>query len=115
MNRATCLGLCALASVILSYGTAFGQEPPPAVGAAVQPWTGPITPVLQQAAADYSVPYELLVVLGKVGSAFENRGDAPTVEGGYGVMALRDNPWGGDSLALASKLTGADMAQLKTD
>ena len=66
----------------------------------------PLMPVFEQAAAEYEIPVELLLVLGEMGSGFEDRGATPTLERGYGVMALRENAWGGDSLALAASLTG---------
>src|SRR4051812_43601629 len=67
-------------------------------------WANPLGPVIQQASADYNVPAELLIALGWYGSNFEDRGGVPTVEGGYGVLALRDNILGGDSLPLAASL-----------
>ncbi len=78
-------------------------------------WDAPLSPALAAAAAKYRVPLDLLLVLGRMGSGFENRGAAPTIERGYGVMALRRNQTGGDSLDLAAALTGIDSEQLKTD
>lgn len=79
------------------------------------PWAEPLGPILEQAAATYNVPRALLVTLGYMGSAFENRGDQPTIEYGYGVMALRENAWGGDSLALAARLLNASPDAVRTD
>ena len=39
-------------------------------------------PMFESAAAKYSVPLPLLLTLGYYGSAFENRGSAPTIVGG---------------------------------
>ncbi len=78
-------------------------------------WSQPLTPAFQQAAVDYDVPAELLLTLGKLGSAFLNRGAAPTIEDGYGVMALRGGDLGGDSLAQAADLLGLSTDQLKID
>ena len=78
-------------------------------------WQQPLMPVFEEAAAGYNVPLDLLLTLAKMGSAFENRGDARTIEGGYGLMALRDNDLGGDSLKLASELTGLPREQLIAD
>ena len=75
----------------------------------------PLGPVFAAAAVEYRVPLELLLVLGQIGSGFEDRGAVPTVEWGYGVMALRRNKMGGDSLDLAAALTGIDSEDLKTD
>ncbi len=75
----------------------------------------PLGPVFEAAAATYNVPQDLLLVLGEMGSRFENRGTEPTIEGGYGIMGLRANAMGGDSLSLASNLTGTDAEQLKVD
>ena len=40
---------------------------------------------------------------------------APTIEGGYGLMALRANAWGGDSLRLAARLLGREPQSLIAD
>ncbi|MBI4582277.1 MAG: N-acetylmuramoyl-L-alanine amidase, partial [Planctomycetes bacterium] len=79
------------------------------------PWAAPLGPVFDSAAATYNVPRELLMTLGFLGSAFENRGDQPTIEYGYGVMALRQNAWGGDSLTVAAQLLHTTSETVKTD
>ncbi len=79
------------------------------------PLNAPLNPIFEAAAKTYHVPVEMLLTLGYFGSAFENRGDAPTIEGGYGIMALRDNILGGDSLSVGSSLTGVSADKLKTD
>ena len=78
-------------------------------------FAAPLNPVLDSAAAAYHVPRELLVTLGYLGSGFENRGDQPTIEYGYGVMALRQNNWGGDSLTVAAGLLNTTGEALKSD
>jgi N-acetyl-anhydromuramyl-L-alanine amidase AmpD len=78
-------------------------------------WQLPLTPAFQEAAAAYEVPLDLLLTLGKIGSGLENRGQDATIEGGYGVMALRDNELGGKSLELAAQLTGVSAEQLVTN
>lgn len=78
-------------------------------------WQAPLAPVFEQAGAVYSVPVDLLVTLAKVGSGFENRGAASTIEGGYGLMALRDNDLGGDSLATAAGFLGVSNDELIAD
>jgi N-acetyl-anhydromuramyl-L-alanine amidase AmpD len=87
----------------------------PATLKAAPDWQQPLNPAFQAAAAAYEVPVDLLVTLGKVGSGIENRGSVATIEGGYGVMALRDNETGGESLDLAAQLTGATRKQLISD
>lgn len=88
----------------------FGlSSPPPPT------WTQPLQPMFQASATKYNVPVELLLTLGFFGSGFENRGDAATIEGGYGVMALRQNSQGGDSLSLGARLTSMPEDTLKTD
>ena len=77
--------------------------------------SNPLMPVFEQAAADYRVPLPLLLVLAQMGSGFEDRGGAATIEGGYGLMALRDNAWGGDSLPAAARILQSDPQTLKTD
>ncbi len=83
--------------------------------AGTDPWTTPLLPVFQSAAKKYNVPLPLLLTLAYYGSSFENRGGAPTIEGGYGVMALRDNTLGGTSLTDGAVLIGSDATTLKTD
>lgn len=87
---------------------------PEALKAAVE-WQQPLTPVFKQASETYNVPVDLLVTLAKLGSGIENRGKQKTIEGGYGLMALRQNDLGGDSLALAAQLTGLTTDQLTAD
>ncbi len=79
------------------------------------PWPEPLGPIFTEAAARYNVPRELLLTLAWLGSGFENRGDQPTIELGYGVMALRDNPWGGDSLPRAAALLQTPADSLKAN
>ncbi len=70
-----------------------------------EPWTGPLMPIFEKAAKAHDIPLPLLLTLANFGSAFENRGDAPTIETGYGVMALRENA------VLNSLAEGADLAK----
>ncbi len=79
------------------------------------PWSFPLMPSFKTAAKKYKIPLPLLLTLGYFGSAFENRGDTPTIEGGYGVMALRENILGGNSLQLGAKFTGVSPEALKID
>ncbi len=74
-----------------------------------------LNPIFKAAAKKYNVPLDLLLTLGWFGSNFENRGDAPTIEGGYGIMALRDNILGSDTLVLGASLVGASPETTKTD
>lgn len=78
-------------------------------------WDVPLGPIFDTAASQYNVPRELLLSLAYLGSAFENRGDQPTLEYGYGVTALRENTWSGRSLALAAELLGTPADSLKID
>ena len=80
-----------------------------------KPWSRPLMPVLQAAARKYDVPVALLLALGYFGSNFENRGGAPTIEGGYGVMALRDNWHGAKSLVHGATKTASTAHILKID
>ncbi|GEM_PF-948169 len=82
----------------------------------VEQWTEALMPAFERAAQKHNVPLPLLLTLAYFGSAFENRGDAPTVEGGVGVMALRDNNFmGADSLGEAANLTKVPKGHLKTN
>lgn len=76
----------------------------------------------QAAAEEYRVPKELLLAMGYVNSHWEmpppetsayQKGD-PHGWGGYGIMALVQNP-ATDTLGNAAKLTGLSEDQLKTD
>ncbi len=109
--------LLVAASAAFAGNDTMAVEPYTFTGAdfQAQPWASPLTPMFESAAAQYNVPIPLLLTLGYYGSAFENRGAAPTVEGGYGVMALRKNVLGADSLGLGASLTGDSEDALKTD
>jgi len=73
-------------------------------------------PDFERAAAKHDVPLPLLLTLGYFGSHFENRGDAPTIEGGYGVMALRaNNVWHSDSLGEGAGLTKVPKERIIVD
>ncbi|HSW45847.1 MAG TPA: N-acetylmuramoyl-L-alanine amidase [Phycisphaerae bacterium] len=72
-------------------------------------------PVFERAAAEYQVPLPVLLVLARLGSGFEDRGAEPTIEGGYGLMALRDNAWEGDSLPAAARILQVEPETLKKD
>lgn len=78
-------------------------------------WTAPLMPIFDSAAKEYNVPLPLLLTLGYFGSAFENRYGAPTIEGGYGVMALRDNKTGGNSLIAGASLMSTSTETLQID
>ena len=78
-------------------------------------WTTPLMPIFDSAAKKYNVPLPLLLTLGYFGSAFENRYGAPTIEGGYGVMALRDNKTGGNSLIAGASLMSSSTESLQLD
>ena len=106
----------ALLAALLVCGIAQADtgERPPAFSN-VHPWGYDLMPVFEEASATYNVPLPLLLALGHFGSAFENRGDARTIENGYGVMALRKNDMGGTSLAEAAALTGVSEEDLKVN
>ena len=81
-----------------------------------EPLSHDLMPAFIKAADRHDVPLPLLLTLGYFGSHFENRGDAPTIEGGYGIMALRSyNMWKSDSLGEGARFTKADPERLKTD
>ncbi|HET6454427.1 MAG TPA: family 10 glycosylhydrolase [Armatimonadota bacterium] len=110
--------LCVSLILMLAFGLAVADTPVEEGGdhldlttMATQPggpWNQPLMPMFEEAAARHDVPLALLITLGYFGSAFENRGDAPTIEGGFGVMALRGRNWmGADSLG-----EGADLIKM---
>ena len=105
-----------LITAFIATGCAYALEEAglPAATNTIE-WGYNLVPVFEQASVKYQVPLPLLLVLGYYGSNFENRGNAPTIEGGYGVMALRQNVYGGNSLAEAAALTGVSEDDLKVD
>lgn len=82
-------------------------------------FSSPLMPVFEAAAAKYNVPLPLLVTLGYFGCGFENRRDVPNIDGGYGVMGLRqkssDYGVGANAVGLAAELTGVDEETIKSD
>ncbi len=110
--------LASVSSVIAAFDPSELNEPANLIAQAItgtDPWTVPLMPVFQSAAKKYNVPLTLLLTLGYYGSTFENRGGAPTIEGGYGVMALRDNTIGGTSLNAGAALISSTAETLKVD
>ena len=108
--------LVALPAAVIAQ-PAVGDGDPPAFTQAVAPhqkWAESLMPMFKAAAAKHDVPLPLLLALGYFGSAFENRADVPTIENGFGVMALREkNFWKSDTLGEAEGLTRVPRAQLK--
>ncbi len=106
------LAICCTSAVA---GPIPGSAEPFVEGRANPTWAQPLATEFIKAARDYSVPVELLLTLAFFGSNFENRGAAPTIEMGYGLMALRQGAISSESLAEAAALTGLDTTVLKTD
>lgn len=105
--------LLVILALVFASGIALADEGEgqlPVAAANVQPWTYQLGPIFESASTTYQVPLPLLLALAHFGSAFENRGDAPTIESGYGVMALRQNSFGGTSLAEAAALLTLEAA-----
>jgi N-acetyl-anhydromuramyl-L-alanine amidase AmpD len=122
MGRMLKFAVTCLVLLVVVNGLAFGEGTlarfgpgQPSVQLDVAPNSTQLGPAFAKAANQYNVPLPLLLTLGYMGSGFEYRGDAPTVEGGYGVMALRDNILGADSLSLASPLTKIDKRAIILD
>ncbi len=127
-QKSPSLGIVAALVLFASSGFAWAQVPGQAIEdfkASLDPqvfeaggygaWSTQLNPIFDNAAATYNVPRELLVALGYLGSGFENRGSQPTIEDGYGVMALRQNKWGGDSLTVAAGLINSTPEAVKSD
>ena len=117
MSLQRSLPFLAILLLLLACGMAFADVGEPTAEfptpAEAQPWGYQLGPIFQSASAKYHVPLPLLLALAYTGSAFENRGGAPTIESGYGVMALRKNAYGGTSLADAAKLISVSEEDLK--
>ncbi len=124
-NKKLLMGLLVISVLLASMTAVFGFEGrtlakynsdlDAKLASDAKPWDKPLMPAFMAASKEYRVPLPLLLTLAYFGSAFENRGGAPTIEGGYGVMALRDNVLGGESLALGSSLTAAGTETLRCD
>jgi N-acetyl-anhydromuramyl-L-alanine amidase AmpD len=66
------------------------------------------------AAREFGVPRDLLVAIAWTESHLDDRGGAPSVDGGYGLMHLVDNPTD-DTLARARALLGVRGSELRSD
>jgi hypothetical protein len=112
------LGLALLAAMSCAFaeaGKTLAREPGDPNAAKPLPMNAPLNPIFKAAAKKYNIPLDLLLTLGWFGSNFENLGTAPTIEGGYGIMALRDNILGSDTLVLGASLIGQPVETVKTD
>lgn len=117
-----CTFVCVL---MLACSLCLAQSPPDAgnepalsgwAAASGGHWNQQLMPLFQEAAAKHNVPLPLLLTLGYLGSGFENRGDAPTIENGYGPMALREkNFWKSDSLGEAASMMKVSRVAIKTN
>jgi hypothetical protein len=68
----------------------------------------------RSAAREFGVPRDLLVAIAWTETHLDDRHGAPSVDGGYGLMHLVDNP-ADDTLARARALLGVPEAKLRTD
>ena len=112
------IALVCLALVMGSGAAAmpdYGLDESELIDGAPPPWSEPLMPAFVQASEDFHVPLDLLLALAYFGSNFENRAFAPTIEKGFGLMALRINGLSSESLAEAKSLTGATENELKLD
>ncbi|HET7035319.1 MAG TPA: N-acetylmuramoyl-L-alanine amidase [Thermomicrobiaceae bacterium] len=75
---------------------------------------GPLNAAFQQAAARFDVPRDLLVAIAYAETHFDAHGGQPSVDNGYGLMHLVDNP-SVHTLAQAATLLGSPAEQLKSD
>ncbi len=107
--------LAAMSCAFAEVGGTLARVPGDPSVAKPLPMGTQLNPIFKAAAKKYNVPLDLLLTLGWFGSNFENRGDAPTIEGGYGIMALRDNILGSDTLVLGASLIGESAETVKTD
>ncbi|HSW45504.1 MAG TPA: immunoglobulin domain-containing protein, partial [Phycisphaerae bacterium] len=78
-------------------------------------WKKPLKPAFQRAAVTYKVPVDLMLVLADQGSGLNNRGSAPSIDNGFGVMGLKDNQWSNSLAAAAALLKVADVELLKVN
>ncbi len=66
------------------------------------------------AAAEFRVPKPLIEALAWVESRWSDHGGQPSIENGYGVMHLADNPWN-QSLAEAAAIIGLPVERVQSD
>jgi N-acetyl-anhydromuramyl-L-alanine amidase AmpD len=76
--------------------------------------TGPVGRAFAKAAKAQNVPIELLVAIAYAETRIDDHDGVPSIDNGYGVMHLVDNPQN-QSLAKAADLTKLSPGQLKQD
>jgi N-acetyl-anhydromuramyl-L-alanine amidase AmpD len=75
---------------------------------------GWLNQAFQQAAKEFNVPRDLLVVIAYVETHFDDHNGQPSVDNGYGLMHLVENPQV-HTLSLAARLLNTSPEVLKTD
>lgn len=66
------------------------------------------------AAERYEVPFDLLLAVSYAENRWDDHGGEPSIDNGYGLMHLADNPQV-QTLAAASRLTGIPVEELKRE
>jgi soluble lytic murein transglycosylase-like protein len=75
---------------------------------------GELDAAFTQAAAEFDIPRDLLVTVAYAETRFDDHDGQPSIDNGYGLMHLVDNPEV-QTLPLAARLLGVDAEQLKHD
>ncbi|HEX6289567.1 MAG TPA: transglycosylase SLT domain-containing protein, partial [Herpetosiphonaceae bacterium] len=75
---------------------------------------GRLNAAFQQAAKEFDVPRDLLMAIAYAETHFDDHNGAPSIDNGYGLMHLVDNP-SVQTLAAAARLLGIAQDALTTD
>lgn len=96
--------LSALGLLLGPFSAVQAHSPPP----------GPLTGAFQRASQAFDVPRDLLVAIAYTETHFDDHHGAPSIDNGYGVMHLVDNPQV-HTLAQAATLLHLAAARLTSD
>lgn len=75
---------------------------------------GQLNVAFQQAATEFDVPRDILVTIAYIETRFDDHDGKPSIDNGYGLMHLAQNP-SVDTLGRAAALLGVSQQVLKTD
>lgn len=97
-------------SMLIFAGAPFSAPPTQAQGQAI----GRLNRAFQQAAREFAVPRDLLIAIAFAETHFDDHDGKPSIDNGYGVMHLVENPQA-HTLGRAAALLGLSEKALQTD
>ncbi|KPC76160.1 N-acetylmuramoyl-L-alanine amidase [Streptomyces coelicoflavus] len=106
----------ALCAAAVAAALALTGQPSPAAAAPAPPAPAdaPVNAAFARAAVAHDVPRDLLVAVGYGETRLDGHAGQPSQDNGYGMMHLVSNPER-HTLERAARLTGASLADLRTD